>query len=412
MQFEADLGLEKQLKDLEGGNLLEDIVASTLSHLGYTVFPNLKISMDGENICEIDVFASLHTPLKENRILFECKGGEPNFKDIRNLHSLYSVIAPKPDRCIIVCKDGTKQNRKDLAEKLGIYILEKSDLVKWLLPLLGGGVSREEAIKQINRWIAYFQVHRFLSGKATENPDSKKQKRFLNQELWWKADPIEQAKLSFEKARNDFLNTTAKLAKRLQTNLRDYLKESGDDGLEGAMFMELYHRMMNMYAVTRCSLHFHTKLSRDQLLKAFGPNLRDSIVKIGAAPRLLFGFPAFFQYWIAHWGGVIIKNNEKNEIEQMAIESKTTTFAIQSYIDVIKATYSSDGSDGCVYDNKEKMFFKYVPGALRALGILNRKNKGLLISDSPVFSKKEDGAYIAALERALTEIGGVNALKW
>lgn len=260
-------------------------------------------------LCEIDVFASLHTPLKENRIIFECKGGEPTFKDVRNLHSLYSIIDPKPDSCVIVCKDGTKKNRKDLAEKLGIHILEKSDLVKWLLPLLAGGSQREVATKQINRWMAYFKVHRFLTDKAADNPDSKQQNRFLKQVLWWKADPIEQANLSFEKARKEFLNTTSNLAKRINVDLKNCLKEANDDRIEGAMFVELFHRMMNMYAVTRCSLHFHTKLGREDLLGAFGPSLRDSIVKIGGAPRLLFGFPSFFQYWIAHWGGVVLKNN-------------------------------------------------------------------------------------------------------
>lgn len=99
-------------------------------------------------------------------------------------------------------------------------------------------------------------------------------------------------------------------------------------------------------------------------------------------------------------------------IERMAIESKTTVEAIQSYIEVIKATYSSEESDGCIFENQTKMFFKYVPGALRALGILNRRNKDLIDVNSSVFSIEEDKAYISALERALQSMGGVKALNW
>jgi hypothetical protein len=96
------------------------------------------VDMDGETVAEADVFASLMTPLREQRVVLECKGGQPKPTDIRKFAPMRSLLYPSPDELLLVVRHGYADNRKALAAKLGVRVIERTNLAYYSLPLLGG----------------------------------------------------------------------------------------------------------------------------------------------------------------------------------------------------------------------------------------------------------------------------------
>jgi len=414
MQLDAGTGLENQLKKVTGSSL-EDLVAATLAFLGYTVLPDLVIEIDGDIICQIDVFASLQTPFQESRLVFECKGGHPSFEDIRSFASLQKILNPPPTKSIMVCKQGTKENRKQLAEQLGLQILERQDLSRWILPLLSGAAQRPERVSSLNRWITVFEISRYLSSKSTKNKWSKAHLRFISHELWWITDPIKQARDSLAAATKQYKYTSLTVAEDIGVSLPDCLAHASSDIVEGAIHVEMLHRLVNMYAITRSALRMQSELGRESLLQECGVYLQRAINKITENPGILFGFPRFFQYWLCIWGGVLRKATRQDEIGRMATECSTTPEAIESYLDIVSKVYKKGARAGMFQVLEDKEFFKYVPAAYRALGLLHRRKAGLMDEDDAadcLFSAHEDTSYLEALNRALQSSGGIASLRW
>jgi len=93
MQFDPNSSLKPQIEALPGNAVLEDFVAASLCLAGYTVFPSVHMDLGGEDIGELDIFASVQTPFHESRIIVECKGGEPSFNDVRKFASLTNPVS-------------------------------------------------------------------------------------------------------------------------------------------------------------------------------------------------------------------------------------------------------------------------------------------------------------------------------
>jgi hypothetical protein len=91
MQLDPNAHLVAQLQHVSG-TTLERLSAATLASVGYTVFRNLKFELGGQTAAEADVFTSVFTPLRESRILLECKGGDPSFVEIREFASIRHLV--------------------------------------------------------------------------------------------------------------------------------------------------------------------------------------------------------------------------------------------------------------------------------------------------------------------------------
>ena len=379
MQINPSESLERQLQCFCGEDL-ENVVAATLALLGYTVFPNFEVEIEGETVCEIDVFASIQTPFHESRILFECKGNEPSFREITRFASVGRIVDPSPIRMIMVGRQGTRNSRKKLGKTLGVQITERQDLIRWILPLLRGLPDRPEQVAALNEWLIVFESIRYLVDHAKQNDLSKRYILYLTRHLWRIADPSDQVKDSFDKAQEEYSNTTKQVAEGLGLDVSQCLKKASHDVVEGAMYAELLHRIINMYAVTRSALKIQLELGREALFRC-GPHLQKAINIISGNPRILFGFPRFFQYWIYVWGGVLRQDSQADEIGEMAKECCTTEEAVRSYFEIIEATYSSEHSEGMIHSGQHMKFFKYVPGCFRRLGFDHRHRKKILTSN-------------------------------
>jgi hypothetical protein len=360
------------------------------------------IEMDGEEVGQIDVFAALLTPFHESRLLVECKGGQPTFDEIKTFGSLRVVMSPPPDESIIVCKNNTKENRKQLAATLGVRVLERQQWANYILPLLGGASVRPERIVCLNKWLAALGVWRKLVSLTGSHDDLKSYYRELATVLWWISDPTEQIRRShdcFEQHRA----TAGKVASHKGTTTAAELTNPQDELVQSAHMVSLLHRFLNLYGVTRCALA--AQQGGVSSLEGVGRNLRRAMNDITSNPRTLFGFPGFFQYWMLLWGGAVRKREWSREISAMAADCECREEAVNRYMEVIRTTYSSD-TTSLLYENDDIMFFKYVPAPFRALGVLQRQEKGLMPTGAQLF--REDAQNIACLGQFLS----IDLLAW
>lgn len=407
MQFDPHGNLVAQIRRLQGGAELENFVAASLALAGYIVFPNLHIAIDGESAGQIDVFASIQTPYHESRVVIECKGGEPTFNDIRKFASLKVLLQPSPDIAIIIGKPATKANRDKLAEQLGIQIVRRDELTRRILPLFGGIDARPARIILLNKCMASFFVLRQLLGRAVSG-QMKDHLRVLSQHLWHITDAHAQCNESFDLAAQRCANTAQVTAASKQRQITPYLNQADDDDIEAAMAVETYHRMMNMYAVTRYALHAQSRINQVDLAARIGQRLRDAFSSITENPRYIFGFPSFFQWWLMNWGGVVRQATEQDELEHISRECSIPQDATRRYLEVIERVYG--GGQNMIYRGGGLTFFKYVPAAFRAIGKRHRVALGLMNDQDQLFNA--DNAFDLALNRILVPMGGTAALTW
>ena len=410
MQLDPNAHLVGQLRGLSS-TALERLTAATFASIGYTVHRNLRYALGGQTVAEVDVHASVLTPLRESRVLFECKGGIPSFVELRNFASLRQLLSAPPDELVVICRDGTPQNRYDAAAQLGIRLVEKSNLAYYVLPLLGGGSLRHQRARELNRYLAWHTVHEFFVARVGAHATLHHHYRFLMVDLWKIGEPNLQASTSFKAYETAFRGTSDTVAQALGTTGYQALMNPVHDDVEAAMYIMLVHRIMNAWAVARWTLEIMQSEDSVYLVKNLGSNLGSAVSQLSSHPRLLFGFPAFLQTYFFVWGGFILDARRTWEIQRMAEETATTPAAIEHYLAVLDAMYTGGAGsmNASIYGCTS---FKYVPAAVRGLGITHRRAVDPGYYSGAAFFGTLGAAYGAALDRALAAIGGVASLRY
>lgn len=253
MQLDPNAHLVQQLGAVSS-TTLERLTAATFASVGYTVLRNLRYELGGQMAAEADVYATVLTPLRESRVLIECKGGTPSFTEIREFASLRRLLSASPDDLIIICQANIPQNRIDLAEKLDVRLVEKTNLAYYVLPLLGGAGMRQARARELNRYLAWQVVHEYLTRRVQTHPQLNRHYRFLVCDLWKIGEPDLQAAQSFDAYTNQFSNTSEVVAAAHGTTALNALYNPVDDDIEAAMYVMLLHRFMNVWAVARWTL--------------------------------------------------------------------------------------------------------------------------------------------------------------
>ncbi|BDD88885.1 hypothetical protein DPPLL_32500 [Desulfofustis limnaeus] len=219
--------------------------------------------------------------------------------------------------------------------------------------------------------------------------------------------------LSFDAYTNQYARSWETVSAQKGLNERDALYDANDDDFEAAMYVVLIHRLMNAYAVTRRTLEVVRHETPQQLIDTTGPVLRATISELSSHPRHLFGFPSFLQRFFFVWGGFIVEANRATEIEQMAREAGTSKDAVEHYLNVLDLLYQSRDGNLSLFQNWGGFrYFKFVPGALRALGFLHREAIAPELYANTEFFGRSGEKYRTALERALVDTGGTAALRY
>lgn len=391
---------------------LEQLTAAACASVGYTVFRGLIYELSGHQVAEVDVFASVFTPWRESRILFECKGGHPSFEEIRKFASLRHLLLPEPDDLIILTQAACPATRKQLAELLDSRIVEKTNLTYYVLPLIGGAPQRKERAAELNRYLAWQLVHDFFVARVPRHQKLKMHYRFLITRLWTIGDPIQQTDLSFDGYKNLHADTSDVVAQAAGTTANQAIYDAANDDVESSFYVVLLHRVMNVYAVVRHTLFVMQHRDSAHVATNIGYNLRGAISALSSNPRLLFGFPAFLQTFFFVWGGFIVEAHRDAEVRKLALETSTTPNAIELYLDVLDAIYTGVGGASMFYAHGGVRFFKYVPAAFRALGMAHRRAFDQTTYGTMTFFANADARYSAALDRALMRIGGRAGLRY
>lgn len=410
MQLDPNQHLVQQLLPVSG-KALEQLVAAAAASVGYTVFRGVFLELGGQRVAETDIFAAMFTPLRESRILLECKGGFPKFNDIRKFASLRALLDPPPDDLMIVCRANPPASLRDLAHYLNVTIVEKANLAYYVLPLLGGATLRQRRAAELNRYLAWQEIHEHLMTFVASHARTQQHYRFLASELWCVTDPADQVVRSFDAYTNQFPATCDVVAHSKGTTAGQYVYQANDDEIEVAMYVEVLHRLMNVYAVVRRTLQLMQHFTPAQLLATAGTHLRSAISALSSAPRYFVGFPSFLQTFLFVWGGFLIVPRRDWEIERMAAETGTTTEAIELYLRLLDTIFSGPAAKMFV-TWKNHYFFKYVPSPFRALGAVHRKALDPNGYANVQFFGNAGPNYEAALGRALPVTGGIQGLRF
>ncbi len=413
MQLNPEIPFSTQVNNLSG-NDFEKIVASSLYYSGYHVDRNLTFGINKETVAEIDVVATLITPLNEIRIAIECKGANPSFNDLRKFSSIRKLLSLKEYfvELIVFGSNNTRPEHDKIADLLEIKLLKKSDLSKLVLPILWGtGELRSERTTWLNRYLAIYTIEDFYLKSVIDSIQNRELKKlftgyrkYLQSDLWSITDPIAQLNDSFEKAQNEYNGFTNTIAIREGTTAYQQVTNPNNQIVQSAMLLELKHRVMNLNAIARCSIIAKTRQGRE-VISERTPVIRDSLNKLCDYNLSPSEFINFITRFIYLWGGIILKideNGANKDLHQIAKETGISDENALEYLKLLFKIYQS--GDGLFINNDQRFFMKYIPSALRALGLRHRKSVFGADYNESLFT--QDNLNDGLLNESLIEIGG------
>ncbi|MBX3134578.1 MAG: hypothetical protein KF689_14440 [Gemmatimonadaceae bacterium] len=407
MQIDPSKPLSPQLIPASS-TVLEELAAATCASVGYTVLRGLCYELGGQHAAQIDVYASIFSPWRESRILFECKGGTPSFNDIRKFASLRQLLSPPADDHVLIVQQACPTNRQELAELLGCRIVEKPQLSSFVLPLLGGAPLRKQRVVSLNRYLAWQALHTHFVGQTALHARLKEHYRFLTTDLWLVGDPEQQVGHSFDAYQNRFKTAPEDVAISRKQDVLQAAYNAPDDIVESAFYVMLLHRIMNAYAVERYTLDLMQHGDAIKLITHHGPQLASAVSALSSRPRHLDCFPAFLQTFFFVWGGFLYMPRRDEEVAAIAEECSTSPAAVEHYLQILDDLYSR----ALFQDWTDFRFFKWVPGAFRALGGLHRRALDPTAYASVTFFGTSQPKHLLALDRGLSAIGGHKGLRY
>lgn len=419
MQLDPETSFSTQITDLKGIDF-EQIVAAAFYYSGYHIDRNLIFGLNKETVAEIDVVASLITPLNEIRIGIECKGSNPSFNDLRKFSTVKQLISETDYfvELIVFGANTTRPEHAKVSDILGIKLLKKEDLSKLVLPILWGtGELVKERITWLNRYLAIYSIEDYYLNNIIDgirNRELKKQftnyRKYLFSDLWSIKDPVEQLNDAFEKAQNEFNGFTDAIAREEGTTAYNQITNPTNETVQAAMLLELRHRLTNLNAIARCSIVAKSRQGRETISERT-PAIRDALNKLCDYNLSPSEFINFVTRFIFLWGGIIIKDGEgsKNQdLHHIAMETGISDESAMEYLKILFRIYQS--GNNLFVNNNQRFFMKYLPSAFRALGLKHRKSIYGEDYDKSLFTQDQLNSDL--LDRALGDIGGSEYLKF
>src|SRR5699024_11156005 len=147
--------------------------------------------------------------------------------------------------------------------------------------------------------------------------------KYLVSDLWSITDPVKQLDDSFEKAQNKYKNFTAQIARELGTSARNEVNNPKSQEVQAAMHLELLHRVINLFAIARCSLIARTRQGRN-VISERTPRIREALNKLCDYNLSAQDFLNFITRFIFLWGGTVLKikkGDQYQDLHQIAIET-------------------------------------------------------------------------------------------
>ena len=400
MELNPEAPLRKQLQSASSTRL-ERLVAGTCASVGYTVFRDLQLDEQGTTIGQTDILASTFLPLREQRILIECKGGLPKPREIREFSTWRHLFDPSPDELVLIARGDISDALRKVAERLGVSLVRSRNLRNYLVPLLNVPGLRETRAKNVNPYFKWQRLHDFFIATATKNDILQPHYRFLTFDLWKIPDAAAQMEASYDKYTNLFKTTSEQVAQSQGTTTAACLHSAANDAVEASFYVMWLHRMMNVYSVVRTTLHIMRHKDTEHLVNNMGGSIRQAVSLLSEKPCYLHGFPSFLQTFLFVWGGFVTRSRREEEVNRLAAEIYSTPDAVEHYLQATDLIFSGDGT-GLKQDIRNVEAFVYVPGAIRGLGIHHRRESSDAYDNFKFFGNY-DAAYLTALDRTLAQ---------
>jgi len=400
--IDPEAAFAQQVRSLSGKRF-ENLVSAAYLHMGYLVFRNVIVTVNKQTVAEIDVLATMVTPLTEVRIAIECKGATPSFNDLRKFSSLDRdrVLPGSRPHLVAFGDDDLRREHLEFARILGIELHPKTDIRKLILPILG----RDDDLRRgractMSRYLVALAIQDALheawqslcSGPLRQRMSQ--YHRYLHRDLWALDPATQQIAGAFRGAMEDFRRFTEEVAQLRDRDLTDELRNPQDIAVQSAMLLELIHRLFTMYSLARGAIQARTAEGLDTLLGEVPQQVaRDAIVQICESSSCVSQLAVFLYKWVFVWGGFVCKQDEELEYALIGRQCGISAATARLFIDIIRSAFS--GGAGLFFEDESKLFMKYVPASLRALGALIRRLESPSYAETRFFA--EDGVNLAHL---------------
>lgn len=402
-------GFNNDLGTLTGFQL-ELLTVSLFQTLGYYVDSNLTWMEERESgngssgILEIDVLAKAYSPLKITKVLTECKRG-CDFNDFFKYLGICHFL--KVDSKYLICQSNHFEELYKLGLKNNMIVIEPDNILSAFSVDASFRLNIFRGINTISLSIVDKQIIANLLHPGTrltrDEQDAysliRKYLINLNGWIWKETDPRVQYKMLSQllNENSGFVNKIGRilgLGRSISENLMR------DNALcNAAGYTVLQAKITYIVCAVECAINSLTSPDDNYLSTIDDPIFIECIQKMRDSILIACKIPVFVQVWINVFGGMINMNG--HEIEKFALfinERENVVIELLSMLEEIFTLLSGNANIqwGFIEDFGIKMF-RYVPRAIRGVGIAFRKHNNIDVEEF-CFGEEWEAEMLSRLE--------------
>ncbi len=381
---------------------LERFVAAIFQSQGYYVERNLKWPERRVNdedrsvdILEADILARYFSPFWESRILIECKGG-CTFTDLFKFMGIKQVV--KPDAAFLICSNSSNfQEIERIGRENGIVVIRPEDIVKKF--------NLKEQHESLQKWtlvngiedalLEVGSLTSILNGipKAKLSKEQqlayseiRKYNSVIKGEYWKEIDPREQSAIigSLFSEKRDFVRHIARQQNFKVTDTENAI--ALNVLCESAASIVVKAKLSYLISALRCAIFSLISTDENYIDSIQDPSFKSVVIKIMSNISTACRLPAFIQWWIYQWGGLLTINNK--EIIVMAEQFGERPETIEEFINLLDEIFSIMTTAGTInwgiHKTPNTYQLKGLPDSFRGVGTVTREENKVNMDSTPL----------------------------
>ncbi|KNZ42450.1 hypothetical protein [Acetobacterium bakii] len=387
-------GFSDDYKNLTGAEL-EILTGALFQTLDYYIDVNLtwmeerESSSGSSGILEIDILAKSFSPLKITRILTECKRG-CDFNDYFKFLGICEFM--KVDSKYLVCQSSQFVELYNLGLHNDLFVVEPDNILATFSVSDQNKLNLLRGVNLINSAITdksqiTVSLHKGQQLTYEERGAYNLIRKYLislNGWIWKESDPRTKQRNIFEliqknKGFVNFIGYHLGLKREVSENLMR------DNALcTAAGYVVLQTKISYIVCAVECAIESLVSPDESYLTIIDDKSFISCVEKMKSNIVLACKLPHFIQIWINVFGGMV-NNNDTKDIELFASFFNERKNVIEDLLEMLEDVFclfsgSQNIQWGFIEDFNIKMF-RYVPRAIRGIGISFRKKNNIDISD-------------------------------
>lgn len=380
---------------------LEQFVAAIFQSQGYYVERNLKwpeprVSDEDRSvdILEADILARHFSPFGESRILIECKGG-CTFTDLFKFIGIKQVV--KPAAAFLICSNSSNfQEIERVGKENDIVVIRPEDIIKkfnlkqqhsslqkWTLI---NGI--EDALLETNNIASILHEKpktRLSKEQQKAYSEIRKYNSVLKGQYWKESDPRLQSAII-----SDLLLTKKDFVRHIA---REQGIKAGDTEnaiaqnvlCESAASLVVKAKLSYLISALRCAIFSLISTDENYIDSIKDESFKSVVMKIMNNIPIACRLPAFIQWWIYQWGGLL--NQTNNEIKTMAKQFGERSETIIEFITLLDEIFSIMTQIGSInwgiHKTPTAYQLKGLPDSYKGVGTVIREENGVNMDSTP-----------------------------